>query len=386
MRSARADAIDSRDGGLQWPVMCWKSQALPATLSSRRPFTAPIPAYGAADIAHEFVTAASSFAVGDVIRRQRGRHAGNNIAYAVASFGSPQRFETLSTTQSNYFISKAGVSTITAVANFRNRAYGFWPPRSAAIDGARNSKSGRISKAGTVGIVRVRAETPWLSGKSAVGPKTYNLSHVGRGDDPVSLELWARCLEPELGYSGQDEILLRGEDVIPAGGGEVWHNGSTVGFYLPAVGWAILSMSGAISTMTPSKWQFQLRAAWAGDLPDAISPPCTRQQRHVAWWASPWKKVAVLSVAEFVMPSSLEPINIFTALRCISPDLGYQPGDQFLSNHACNFNSVCLPTIVVRGRRVLIPTASGIAILSTALAGGSAIAPAKWQFQIRVMG
>lgn len=394
MKTARADMIDGRDGGLRgdglrWPVMCWKSPQLPATVSSIQRVYAPVPAGGAVDLATEVVTAQNGYSIGDVIRRQRGRHAGGNIAYNSVRFSRTSTIATICGNQPTYFANKATGGTFGMTAtNLRNRLHGFWPARvNGGVDGVRVQKEKRAAKNATLGIVRVRAATPWISGKEAAGSKQFDMSRFGHGDDPISLELWAKCLETDLGYSGGDEILVRGDDAGGTGAGEVYHNGSTIGFYLPATGWAIVSALGVgVSSMTPSRWQFQLRAAWAGDPADAIIPPKGERERYVQWWASQWRTPKI-GMNEFQMPPGFNPVNVFTSLRCLLPEHGYEPGDEYLSNHAAQLNLVCLPTIIVRGRRLIVPTHSTIAIQhGTTGAGGNAITPSKWQLQIRAIG
>lgn len=389
MRIARADLIDGREGAMRWPVQCWRTPQMPATLSSVQTIYGAMPPTAAVDFATEFVGAQHGYSIGDVIRRQRGRHAGGVIAYAQAHFAAQNQFGVIASTQSSYFIHKtSGGSLGLTVSNLRNRLYGFWPADRAVLKPARTRKESRNGRNDTPGILRRRAMTPWISGTRS-GAHEFDMSPIARGDEPMMLELWGRCRETDLNFVGGDEIVLRAEDVSGTGGGEIWHSKTTIGFYVPAsVGWAIVSAANVGgSAITPSKWEFQLRAAWASDPFEDLTPTRTPREGVISWWESEWRVPTPGRSMEYQIPAGMQPIDIFTTLRCTSPDVGYLAGDRYYGHHSCQFNIVCIPTILIRGRKLIIPLHSSIGLMTaTGSAGGQAITPSKWELKVIAIG
>ena len=401
--------LDSIDGGqrnrAQWPVACWKSPSLNTAPPTELVVPSPIPPNALVDYSSECVVANTGYSVGDQIRVQRAVLGGANDHFHPAWIAAKQSMVLLSgnLANSSYYSTKTtGVNALGGAANWNNRLFGAWPLlRGGGIHQRPSQRTRADFKAGGVTkILRRRAETPWVRGTGVNGNYVYDLRNLGHSDEPAFIQLWGRCLSPDLGYQVGQETPIRGIDSGGASaGGDVFYNGSRVGFCMASVGFGgINAVTAAVGNFSPTKWLFQLRVAFASDMDDLLDPRMHRGRGAgiVSFWSSPWmntpKAVPTGHAPLLCLPENFNPIDINIVIRAKAPTVTtslWNAGDQIYSMSAGYLGYASWQNFVVDGRRITLPWADGLVYIFRSGAGAATYLYASYgqlEFQLRAIG
>lgn len=387
--SPRDGILDGINSGVRWPVFHWKSPRVAAANSQQTDIPGPARADAAVAWALEFGAAGDGFDIGDHMRGLHGSPVAGGVGWHPIWNAPLRQLGIRSSTQAAGFINKTtgsgGVSY--AVANRFIRLYASWPLISANYNNPlRVARDKLYENRNGIGILRRRAVTPWVPG-TFNGPVEFDMRQYGANDEPALLTLWGRCIHPDNAFRVGDEIQLNGNDASPAGGGEVWHNGSRVGFYNPSTGWKVVNADApaTLVALTPARWVFQLRMAWASDPQEAFTQKEAERHRWISWHATPWRQPIFNSLVPFVLPEQFQPIDISPALQCVVADGAYVPGDNFLGWAGTGNGNLLFPCIIKRGRNLLLPIGTTPALLGKDTAALS-ITAIRWKVQLRCLG
>ena len=390
---------------LQWPVCCWKSPSIPATAPGTFIVPSPIPPHAFVDYAMESLGTEAGYAKGDHVRLQRCAIVGANDYFHPAWIAASRTMALLSGNGSNAFYvgnKSTGAGTALTDGNWNQRLFGAWPMLRDGSLWQRLDKKGSLSfKNGSgIRILRKRVETPWVRGVAAAAQYLYDLKQFGHTDEPAFIQLWGKCIEPDMGYQTGQETPIKGLDAT--GSGEVFYNGSTVGWVHNSSGFAgVNAISGAVGTFTHTKWYFQLRIAFAGepdDMPD-LRTVRGRGNGLVGFWSSPWKLMP-LSVGAgaqapvFQLPENFNPIDMQVVIRArvaSVPTALWAQGDQVYSMHPGYSGYAGWQNFIVEGRKVTLPWSDGLAYIFRSGAGAGTYLYVGGQtqaieFQVRAIG
>lgn len=390
------DGAVVRNGGLSWPVACWRSALINVLSPAGSPFYGPVPANAFVDYTMESLGTEAGYSIGDKVRLQRTVIAGANSFFHLIWDAATKTVRMVAGSASNAFYvghKTTGTGTGLTTGGWDQRIHAAWPLMPlGAITPIADRREGQHSKSGGARrILRKRLETPWVRGK--VGRVVYDLKNYGHSDEPMFVQLWARCVEPDLGYSTGDELQIRGEDGAAAGGaGEVHYNGNSVA-YTVAGGWVVVPNGlTASAKITVTKWDFQLRMAFAGEPDDRFDPRAVmiRNGGLIRMWHSPWKEIGIQQIP-FVMPENFRPIDIGIAIRCrrvVGTSL-FQPGDQQLTGHAGYSSYKGFNTIHVAGRVATMKSnGDTVNIFKSGAGAGNYMnaVPGGFELQLRAIG
>lgn len=398
MTSGRVrDILDGIPPGLKWPVACWKSPSVHSDGTTELDIPGPIPAHAFVDYAMENLVADNGYVRADHARLQRPRIVGTSDFIHPIWDDRRKMVVLAAANASNAYClgnKSTGAATALTAASWNQRVYGAWP---LLRDGAPMRRMDRkygpnFKRAPGIKVLRKRWSSPWIRGASFPLAQSFDLKNWGHNDEPSFIQLWARCADQNAGFGTQDELMLIGYDGGGAGaGGEVWYNGSTVGFVIASGGFPILSNDGATQTvLDPTKWVFQLRCAFAAepdDLPDGRAP---RGNGIVAMWYSRWSLVATGARLTFMMPENFFPIDIGVSLRCRSSAAaagGWLQNDQCFSRNSGQVNLTFVPQVLLRGRQAIVQfgTAS-VSLTDKTGPVGTAWSPNDFELQLRMIG
>lgn len=400
--------LDTIDGGsrnaLQWPVACWKSPSLPATAPGTYLVPSPIPPHAFVDYAMESLGTEASYLKNDHVRLQRAGIGGANDFFHPAWIASKQSMALLSGGASNAFYvgnKVTGVGTALTDPNWNQRLYGAWPMlRDGGIHqrpGHRNRQEFRSG--GVTKILRRRVDTPWVQGVAAAKQYLYDLRNWGHSDEPAFIQLWGKCISPDLGYQVGQETPIKGLDGSTGGGGEVFYNGNQVGFVHVAAGfWGVNIVTGAVANFTPAKWMFQLRMCFASDADDALDPRMHQGRRAgmVAFWRSIWVDVPRPLASQgqaprLILPENFNPIDMQIVLRAkvgtVASSL-WNHNDQLYSTHPGYLSNAGWQNWLVDGRNITLPWDTAAYLQRDGTGGVTFIRSSAGQleFQIRAIG
>lgn len=400
LASVRAGVITPRDSGLKWPVAAWKSPRITANAPSNVPVPGPIPPYAFVDYASEAIAANGGFSVGDYVRLQRARiGGGNNFIHPY--WDATKNTLVLSTgngTNYLYFNNKSTQANFAGTAaSWRHRLYGAWPLSRnlgniiGASDGRKNLTRSRTPG---VRILRRAWASPWVRTYGA-SPfvKTFDTRRIGLGDEPMFIQLWGRSFSPENGYKYRDQVLFLGNDGggAAANGGEVWYNQGIVGFGV-AAGHSMLSSDGtSLTAADPTKWEYQLRAVWAGDGEDILEPRNAQVSGLVSMYYGKWETVRGAGQRfSWTLPANFTPADIGVSLRMRPQAVGaggWQDRDELYSRNAGYASNSFVPTILVRGQEVIIQLATAsCSPWAKSGAGATTVLSPIFELQIRAIG
>ncbi len=396
--SVRAGNILPRDTGLQWPVACWKSPSFHNTAPTTNQIQSPIPPHAFVDYALECLVADVSYVPRDHVRLQRPRTGGSNNFMHPFWDNSKQIMSIVSGNAANayYLNRKDSIQNVALVSgSWNTRLYGAWPiVRRPGNIPEINSPRQRLLNGSPVRILRKKHTTPWERIKTNPAVFSYDTSAIGGGDEPMIIQLWGKCAIPENGYQVGDEVIFFGNDgggAAPTNGGEVWYNRGTVGFGV-AAGHSMLTADGsALVAATPANWYYQLRMAFATDKDgDILTPTNNRNLGLVSMFYTPWQQVYVNKPRKFRLPANFDCIDIGVSFRMNQDAIAgnWLAGDQLYSRNSGQLNTASIPTILVRGRDVIVPAyaSSDTIVNKTTGAGGIAALSPKVEFQLRAIG
>ena len=130
--TALLDGITRGRGGLQWPVVAWKSPGYVISAPTEFPIPkAPVSPFGIVRYAHENLVTELGYVPGDhIVGPSKSKPTGAHDAVHLAWIDAKQQFSILSgnATNAHYWCSKAtGASVPTTPANWQSRMYGAGP-------------------------------------------------------------------------------------------------------------------------------------------------------------------------------------------------------------------------------------------------------------------
>lgn len=394
------DAVPSRSTA--WPVQVWKSPTLHAPAPTALKVSSPIPPHAFVDFALENLSPDGGYSIGHLARNQRTSIVGANDFIHPAWYADEKSMYLLSGNAGNaYYLGNrlTGVSSVLTAAKWNQRLYGAWPiPNPGAIHPRSQGMDRLFLHGDQLSILKKAWRSPWVRGDALAGVswQSWDIRNVSRGDEPAFLQLWARPILPEGGYCSGHEVCVRGSDFGGGGGtGEVWYSKSEVGFSAGANFGSGLSISGSAMSFARSKWEFQLRAAFASAVDYSF---LSRQYRDagnhfVQFWASPWADWTD-KTTYFQIPENFIPLDVTVALRCkvgVMATSGWRAGDQQYSTHAGYSGYVGFGSTIIRmGSTLIIPSNAAVVSLSRSGTGAGrtvSTAPlAQMEFQIRAIG
>ena len=395
MAGKSTDLYDGPKSELKWPVYFWASQSVHNTAPQKLNVPSPIPPHAAVTMTMESLTANAGYSARDKVWGFRERISGAND-YIHPMWDDRLKSMALisgNATNAYYLPNKAtGANTGLTSANWNQRIYGYWTDRANSNGSpiaprvkrdALNSPAVRILHRKWIG--------PWEPLSALPQIRSYELKNFGHSEEPAVVELWLRCISSDGTFQTDDEICPYPDDIGTGTAGiPVWHKDSVVGFTLPSGTLGIVGLDNAIFDLNPSKWHVQLRVAFAAQPEDMLDGK-QGGRGIVAMHYTRWKKLAQGQTYKTMLPQNFNPISVFSSVRCAvgssSTGNAYNQNDQYYSRSAGYAGYALFPTIIMRGRQLLVPLASSnVQFMDKAGVGGGAILNNDFDCQFRLIG
>lgn len=403
MTSGRFRDVLGTPPALQWPVVAWKSPAVHSDGTTPLAVPSPIPAHAMLDLAFELRGAGEfNYVPGDITRGQRGRIAGANDWLHLAWYDARRSVMILGGNATNaYYLGNklTGLYGPATAASWDQRVYAAWPKlRDEAPTGRGDRKhSPSFRKGSQLKILRKRWVSDWVRRASFPLIAAYDVKNASHTDEPAFMQIWARCLDQDQGFQTGDELLLGGDDMGGATNGHVvfWNgpnNQPIVGYTIGSGGPCALSFAGVSGALTPEKWAYQLRIAYASEPDDLVDPRRPRNSGDIiAMHYTPWRLMSGAGQRlEWEIPENFEPIDIGIAMRCrvgASATGGWAQNDIIYSRSGGNLGWTLAPQVLMRGRRAIVQLQTTQAAgISKAGLGATTIPSPDWEFQLRMIG
>lgn len=390
------DVLDGTPPRLEWPVVCWRSPIVDVVAPTELYINAPIPSFALFDLGHEMRGAPGTlgYDLGDITRGQRCRIAGANNYMHLAWDAPRSQPVIISGNASNayyYGHKTTGAGVGSTQPAWDQRVYGAWPlTRDAAILGRlpRSGEKGFVS-GGMFSILRRKWVSPWVRAGAFPLAQKWSILNVSHGDEPAFVQLWGKCLDQDQGFQTDDELLLGGDDIGVAGAGQtVWHSNKEIGFAIASAGpTAVVGLTAG--NLTPGKWAYQLRAAFAAPVEDT---PTARKNRNggelVAMHYTAWRRITGPGQRiEWQLPENFQPVEIGHSIRCISANQTWLSNDQVYSRSAAQLTWASFPQVLLQGRKAILQApSSNFGMFDRSGAGGSVNLNSNFEVQLRAIG